>query len=150
MLMTSGKHKGKSFELIALKYPDILWDILSSEARSEKQRRVQAEAKRLVNVFNRRAFCVRCVGMDCERPATRCSIRKSDVLSPWWWCDACDPWQYGAGRDILRIVRTYEDALEFSEPFDDPTVARDLIAKLAEAKGLQELKKIQVDIFFNG
>jgi hypothetical protein len=56
----------------------------------------------------------------------------------------------GAGRDRLRIVRTYQGALDFFEAFGDPEVARDLILALAEAKGLLGLKEAQADIFFNG
>ena len=153
MRMTSGRHKGKTLELIALKAPDFIQDLLLSEPRNEKQRCIQAEATRLVDTFNRRAFCVSCVGRDCGRLALRCTIFKSDVLNPWWWCDTCDPWQFGAGRDRIQIVRTYQDALDFSGAFDDPKVTRDLILTLAEAKGLLaswRLSECQADIFFNG
>ena len=153
MRMTSGRHKGETLELIALVAPDFIRDLLSSEPRSVKQRRVQAEARRLVDAFNRRAFCVPCVGRDCGRLASRCTICKSDVLNPWWWCDACDPRQYGVGQDRIQIVRTYQDVLAFSAAFDDPNVTRDLILTLAEAKGLlvpSRLREVQADIFFNG
>lgn len=150
MRITSGRHKGKSLELIVLKDPEFIWDLLSSEAKDEKQRRFRTEASRLVATFNRRAFCVRCVGRDCARLATRFTIYMSEVHAPWWWCDTCDPWQYGAGRDLIRIVRTYQDALDFSETFGDPIVAQDIILTMAEAKGLLGMKESQVDIFFNG
>ena len=150
MRMTFGRHKGKTLEIIALKDPEFIRDLLASEAKGKDQIRLRAEASQLLDTFDRRAFQVRCVGSGCNQPASRCTIYKSDVLNPWWWCDACDPKQYGIGPDRIRIVRTYQDALDFCEPFGDPTVARDIIRVLAEAKGLPGLKEAHADIFFNG
>ena len=150
MRMAFGRHKGKTLEIIALKDPDFIRDLLASEPRTCTQRRVQVEARRLVDTFDRRAFRVRCVGRDCDRLASRCTIYKSDVMNPWWWCDTFDRQQYGAGQDRIRIVRTYQDVLDFSNSFDDPTVVRDLILALAEAKGLLGAKETHADIFFNG
>lgn len=155
MRITSGKHKGKILEVVALRDPEFMRDLLLSDARGVAQRRLKAEARRLVETFDRRAFDRHCVGMGCERKATRCTFYKCCLNDPWWWCDACDPWQYGAGRDMIRIVRTYQDALDFSEAFGDPWVTQDLILTLAEAKGLPamsrlRLKESQAEMFFNG
>ena len=149
--MASGKNKGKPLELVALKDPCFIQDVISSNAKGREQMALRAEARRLVDVFNRRTFGVRCHGRDCDRTATRCSIYKSDVFNPLWWCDSCDPYQYGAGQHRIQIVRTYQDILDFALPFDDPEVAKDLIRVVAKAKGLSpRLGKIQADIFFNG
>lgn len=151
MLVTSGKYKGKTLELVTLKNPYFIKGLLSRETKDKKLMLMQAEARRLIVAFNRRAFNGRCMGRNCSQPATRCSIYKSDVFNPKWWCDICDPWQYGAGKCLIQIVRTYQDAIAFGEPFDDPTVAEDLVRVLAEAKGLSSrLGKDQADVFFNG
>ena len=150
MLVTSGKHKGKPLEVVALKDPCFIQGVLLSEAESKAQKAMQAEARRLVDVFDRMPFVVRCCGHGCERRAMRCSIYKSDVLNPWWWCDACDPRQYGAGECKVHIVRTYHDALDFSAQFDDPSVAMDLVRAMAEAKGAPSSpSRRQADVFFN-
>lgn len=150
MRIASGRHKGKTLELVALKDPEYIWDLLLSKPRGARQERAQAKARALVETFDRRAFDVLCVGGGCERKATRCTVCKSSVDTPWWWCDACDPWQYGAGRDMLHVLRTYQDVLDFCRTFDDPTVARDLVLTLAMAKGLSKLGETQADLFFHG
>lgn len=150
MRITSGRHKGKTLELVALKDPEFIGDLLAAKFRSEAQKLLQAEARRLVEVFDRRAFLWRCAGRDCGRMATLCSIYKSDVFNPMWWCDACDPWQFGARREALHVIRTYRDALNFCTALGDPTAMRDLVRALAEAKGLAGPKVAHADAFFNG
>ena len=62
MLITSGRHKGMTIEIMVIKDPVSIGNLLATEPRSERQRRHQTEARRLVETFNRRAFDVRCVG----------------------------------------------------------------------------------------
>lgn len=153
MKITFGKHRGKTLELVALKDPEFIRDLLLSESSTGTRERLRAEAERLVTTFNRRAFVVHCVGNGCNRQATRCTLYKSGVNSPWWWCDECDPWQYGAGQLQIQIVRTYQDVLDFSDSIGDTTTAQDLVMALAEAKGLilwSRLSELKADLFFNG
>ncbi|MEI7858138.1 MAG: hypothetical protein WCH85_11655 [Methanomicrobiales archaeon] len=151
MLVASGKNMGKTLEVIVLKDPCYIQDLFSAKAENKKQVLLKDEAKRLVDVFDRKAFDARCNGRVCRRQSTRCTVYKSDIFNPMWWCDACDPCQYGAGEGRIQIVRTYRDALDFAVSFGDPEVSADLIRVLAEAKGLSwPPGKIRADIFFHG
>ena len=151
MLVPRGKNESETLEVVALTDPCYIHGILSSKAGAEKQILLQTEASRLIGVFDRKKYKCRCCGRGCDRTATRCTVYKSDVFNPKWWCDTCDPYQYGAGEGRIKIVRTYQDALDFAEPFGDPEVAEDLVRVLAEAKGLLwPPAKTRADIFFNG
>ncbi len=151
MKVTRGKHKSKTLEVVALTDPCYIQGLLLSKAGTEKQIMLQTEASRLIGVFDKNRYQLRCCGKGCDRTATRCTIYKSEIFSPWWWCDTCDPYQYGAGEGRIKIVRTYQDALDFAEPFGDQEVVADLVRILAEAKGLLwPPGQTRADIFFNG
>ena len=71
MLVASGKNMGKTLEVIVLKDPCYIQDLFSAKAENKKQVLLKDEAKRLVDVFDRKAFDARCNGRGCRRQSTR-------------------------------------------------------------------------------
>jgi hypothetical protein len=150
MRLTWGKYKGRTIEVVVLKDPEFIGVLLKSRTQDETKCRIQTEARLLVETFNRRKFQTRCASSGCSREVSRCSIYKTDVFNPRWWCETCDPWQFGARSLVLSIVATYEDAIRYARPYGDPTLTRDLVHVLAEAKGLSGFKLAQLGVFFHG
>ena len=136
MLVPVGKHKGKSIELLVLKEPGYVHWLLQQSASSPLLA-VQAEVKRLVQKFGTKPFQIKCNGNGCSAPATRLSVYGNNI-SPYWWCDKCDPYQMGAISGKLQIFRDYSSALSHVERFCGGRQGdyKDLIKSMAQAKGL--------------
>jgi hypothetical protein len=137
MLVTFGKHSGKSAEMLVLKHPDYAWWMLGVELPTAFLRQVQQELRRLIKVYNDKPIVVPCQAPDCGSTATRGSVSRGAVW-PRFWCDECDPYQLGASSGKLQIVRSFEDAICYVNMFCEgrKDMMRILIKELARAKGL--------------
>jgi len=139
MLVPIGKHKGKSAELLVLKEPDYVRWLLQQKASNHLQA-LQEEAKRLIKKFDQKPFQVECEGNACSAQATRLSMY-GNKLSPYWWCDDCDPYQRGAISGMLQIFRDYSIAWSHVESFRAGSQSdhKNLIKTMAQAKGLPSI-----------
>lgn len=136
MLVPVGKHKGKSVELLLLKESGYVQWLVQQNA-SGPLLALQAEAKRLIQKFDLKPFQMKCNGNNCSAPATRLSVYGNNI-SPYWWCDKCDPYQMGAIAGKLQIFRFYSSALNHVVFYcaGRQSDYKDLIKKIAQAKGL--------------
>ena len=129
-----GKHKGKLLERLLLAEPHyIRW--IRKEGAKPPLSVVKKEIEHLLEVFKSRPFVVRCT--NCKKAATRCTVY-GNAVSPYWWCDSCDPYSTGAQEGKLTIIKTYDHAMTHVEYFcgDRLGDARELARALAEGKGL--------------
>lgn len=131
-----GKHKGKSMEELVLKQADYI-DWIFGQSPSGPLLAMQVEAKGLVHKFDSKPFTARCLSSACGRPATRLSVYGNSI-SPYFWCDTCDPYEQGANQGKLQIFRTYGAALSHVGFFCSgrKSDVKDLIRDMAVAKGL--------------
>lgn len=135
MIVSFGKHEGKSVELLVLKEPDYIKWVVGQEATGPLLA-VQREANRLIRVFDSKPFVAKC--LKCKRnDATRVSLYqgKSD---PYWWCDKCNPLSRGADPSKIRIAIGYEGLLYHVECTCGGRKSdyRNVVRKVAELKGL--------------
>src|SRR5690348_4053546 len=110
MLVTFGKHQGRTVEELVLKEPDyVVWMLMQPNPAGAMARTCH-EARRLIGVFDDKPFLGPCSGRDCPRPATRCSVYGQNI-QPVCWCDDCDPYSMGASQGRLQIITGYGDAV---------------------------------------
>jgi hypothetical protein len=136
MLVPVGKHKGKSAESLVLKEPGYVhW--LQGQTATGPLLALQKEVQNLIKKFDQRPFHVKCNGNACSAQASRLSVY-GDSISPYWWCDSCDPYQMGAIAGKLQIFRSYSSALTHVEFFcaGRQSDYKELVKAIAQAKGL--------------
>jgi hypothetical protein len=153
MILSFGKkHAGKSLELLVLKEPDYIKWMLEQKNPGAAMKRAQDEAKRLIAKFDAMPFTENCSGhTGSPHPATRCTVYGNNVRGPYWWCDACNPYQSGANPGKLQEVRSYGQALRHVASFCGGRVSdyKSLIRDLAAAKGLpSRVGEKQAQAFF--
>ncbi len=151
MIVSFGKHKGKSVGLLVLKEPDYVVWLLSKDDLSGAALAVKNEALRLITIYDAKPIQRHCYGRECSSQATRCTVYMTNVFTPMWWCDACDPYQAGANDGKLQSIKTYQDVLDHISLFCNGHKGsrQDLIKILARAKGLPErVGETQVSAFF--
>jgi len=112
--------------------------------------RVVNEAQRLIKIFDSKPCQTECYGKDCSKSATYCTVYKSNVYTPYWWCEDCDPYEQGADEGKLQVVGTYQDAINHCSMYCTTRDAiKDLIKTLAQAKGLpNRVGEAQAERFF--
>lgn len=139
MILTVGKHRGKSVEEVVLKDPSYIAWMLSQADPSEALAQACDEARQLIGTFNGKPFVKKCSGDGCDEMATRCTVYGPNV-NPWYWCDKCDPYAAGATRGNLSEIRTYWDAIQHVNFHGDgrKSSLEVLIRNLARAKGLPD------------
>lgn len=144
------KHSDKSVAILVLKEPEYVAWVLNQPNPSGPLARVQAEVKRLIDIFDSKPIQKRCYGNSCSNVATQCSVYRDNVISPFWWCGACDPHQRGAVEGNLTLISTYRDALRHCVLYRVRKVDLEkLITSLAQAKGLpQRVGEKQAEEFF--
>ena len=137
-MMGFGKHRGKSVELVVLKFPDYAAWMSRKKNKSGGLQEAMSLIRKLVKRFDSKPFVVKCSGQDCENLATRCSVYKDNVVDPAWWCDECNHYSYGARPGHLAVVSTYVQALNHIGEYcgGKATLHQKLIRELARAKGL--------------
>ena len=139
-------------ELLVLKEPRYIQWLLGQQAAQGEMKRAQAEARRLIRLFDAKPFLKECFGSTPPAHlAERCSVYGNVVDAPYWWCNNCNPYQSGADAGKLQVISTYEGALNHVSFFCGNR-SRDykaLIKELAEAKGLpKRVSKAQAATFF--
>ena len=150
MNINFGKHSEWSVEMLVLKDPNYVKWIMAQQNPSGRMPAVQQECRRLVNRFDRKPFVERCCSKGCDQWATRASVYKNNI-NPILWCDACDPYQMGADRGKLQILRTYGEALRHvvAHCKGNQGSSRSLIKAFAQAKGLpHRVGEKQAQAFF--
>src|SRR5262245_6485942 len=111
--------------------------MLRAEGRTGAFERIQREVRRLIRVFDEKPFVVTCRGDGCDSDATRGSLSQGGVR-PIWWCEDCDPSEFGASPSKLYMVESFADAVDYISVWcgDNREPLRILIRELAQAKGL--------------
>lgn len=151
MLLSFGKHNGKSVEELILKNADYIQWILSQNAPKGQMGMVAKEAQRLIAKFNQKQFSVVCAHSKCESIATRCSVYGPNIQCV-FWCDNCNPYSRGACEGKLQIIRTYQDAIDHVNVWcKGKNDLSKLIQNIAKGKGLpSRVGMTQAIAFFNG
>lgn len=109
------------------------------------------EANNLIQKFDDKPYKIKCCGQNCDKAATRLSVYQDNV-SPYWWCDTCDPYEKGANNGKLKILRKYTDALLHIQFFcnDNKKDCKNLIKVMAQGKGLPlRVGEQQAQAFFS-
>lgn len=148
MLLTFGKHQGRSVDEVVLKDPDYLLWMVRLPDPSDSMERVCDEARRLVGVFNSKPFLKTCAA--CQASATRISVYPGNV-TPMYWCDHCNPYCCGAAPGRLLLLATYQDAVShiLVRTFYTKTEIKQILRRMSRAKGLPDrLGKRQAQEFF--
>jgi hypothetical protein len=132
MEFRSGKHEGKSFEVVFLKAPSFA-HYLSING----QPGIAKEFQKLIKRFDEKPITTPCA--KCGNTATRATGYDSGTgLALFFYCDNCDdPWLDEAKG---RLIRSFKDAIKFIDDTRNGNKAakRATIRKLAEAKGLSK------------
>jgi hypothetical protein len=135
-----GKHKGKRLEKVVIFYPDFLYWMESVGFNGYPD--VCSALNEFVDAFDahpfKNAVCSGKVeGVPCTRPVSQFSIYKNTAV-PMFWCEKCDPCQYGTSSEKLTIGSNYYDALDhFMGVGARMTGMRRAINDIAKAKGLE-------------
>jgi hypothetical protein len=132
-----GRHRGMPVERLVVTQADYVDWMLGVQDPSPSLKDARDEVIPLLRRFDRIPFQVQCEGCECTQAATRCAVYVG-TASPSFWCGACNPYQQGASRGKLRIVRTYAEALVYvrCECGNKRQPKRDLVRALATGKGL--------------
>lgn len=137
MIVSFGKHQGKSVELLVLQEPGYIdWILNQSDIKKEFEQ-IQSEALWLISIFNNKPFNEQCEGK-CGKPSVRYTVNNGNILNPHWWCDNCNPYRLGAIRGKLHTIKTYQQALQHVKDHCQGRSSeyRHIIRKVARAKGL--------------
>lgn len=139
MPITFAHLTGKPPKFLLLTEPFYVRHVLSFRHTAGASRVLQNEFRRVMAIFNAKPIFKQCSGRGCKRNATRASVYRDNIATR-WWCDECDPYQAGASRGKLQMVKTYMDALQHVDAFCGGHVAeyKMLVGKLIVAKGLTE------------
>src|ERR1041384_2473436 len=113
--------------------------------------RVQAEALRLISIFDQKPIGRSCMGHECKQPAVRFTAYAGNSVDLYPWCAACDPYQAGANSGKLTVIQTYQDALKHVTWTDGGVKAgyRSILKAMALSKGLPKRSgEAQINTFF--
>jgi hypothetical protein len=139
MDISSGKHQGKTSQIVALNHPDYVSYYLNSEYHNSK---LGQALKHHVAKMDAKPFITEC--FHCKKPATRATAYQNnpDLM---FWCDDCNPYGAGAVTGKLRTIKTYSDAVSHIAftANGHKGFMKTIIRNLAEAKGLA--KRVTVD-----
>jgi hypothetical protein len=145
MQITSGKHDGKTSQILVLNYPDYAkW--YRREYPTAKLGKAISEH---IGSLNSKSFSVKCNG--CSGQATKATayFNNHDLI---FWCDECDPYSMGAVRGKLNVIRTYQDAVGHIEHTanGNKNFMKLIVRSLAMAKGLpSRVTAVNAEAFFN-
>ena len=136
--LTFGKNAGTSVEKLVLKDPKYVhWMLKQADAKGGLKL-AQAHAAKCIKRFDAKPFVKTCSGQNCHATATRCTVYSNNVSDPYWWCDTCDPYQSGANRGKLQVLKTYAEAYHHVQLYCSDRVSdhKDIVLAMAKAKGL--------------
>jgi hypothetical protein len=147
MIISFGRHKGISGEMLILRDPSYVKWILIEEGDSEQFIKVQNEMYRLISKFDAKPFIKNCLACN-ERVATRVSIYKGD-FDHLEFCNICDPYDWGATPGKLVICKKYMDILWYID-YGRRSGLRRLLRSVAQSKGLpHRITEKRAKIFFD-
>jgi hypothetical protein len=109
MVITFGKHKGKSAELILLKHASYVDWVLSQADASGNMKSLQRAFQCLIRRLDEKPFAYPCDG--CKQEATRASFYEGNPDLCYVWCEDCDPYSSGANAGKLTVVRSSEEVV---------------------------------------
>lgn len=153
MSLPFGKYKGELVEKIVLTHPDyIAW--LLNQPSLPQYKFVLEHINWCIQIFNSKPFTDRqCSSYrPCSNPVTRISLYKHNP-SPYYWCQSCDPYSSGAIGNVLTLVRTYQEALNYVEFVcgSKKSIYENLIQTMHNAKGLTGRRTTEkILAFFHG
>ena len=129
--ITSGKHAGKTSQLLMLNHPDYAAWYMGEYPDAK----LSVTLRQHIAKLDGRPFVTSC--QTCGKAATRATAYAGDC-ELMFWCDRCDPHGAGAIRGKLHGVRTYGDALRHIQYTADghKGYMKRIVRSLAEAKGL--------------
>ena len=138
MLVSFGKHKGKTVARLVTKEADYVKWVLGQPDATGGLARLRSEMIRLIHIFDSKPIIGTCYHRGCERPPTRFSAYVGAEGGLFAWCDLCDPYEAGAFPGRLAIVRSYKDGLQHVESTCEGRKAgyRAIIREMAIRKGL--------------
>jgi len=151
MLVTIGKHKGKTVGTLVLKHPDHIKWVLEQRAASGGLAQIQREAERLIEIFDAKPILGACSGRNCLRQPVRFTAHAGRASALYPWCDSCDPYTAGAPPGTLAEIRTYRDALRHIEWTYEGLSSgyKAIIKAIARSKGLpKRVGEQEIDAFF--
>jgi hypothetical protein len=139
MLISFGKHRGRSVETLVLKEPDYVQWMLSQQDPSDAFAEACEHACLLIERFDAKPLRGLCSSPGCERPPAFASVA-ANGYRPVWCCELCDPFSPGDARGKFRIVRTFWDAVAHIDTTCDGRKEdlRLLVEDMARAKGLPD------------
>ena len=154
MIITIGKHKGKSTDITFLKFPDYcVWALYQDNPSGGLIPVVRDVRRRLIPKFNAKPFHKTCrgdAGKGCGKIATRAVVYQNN-LDPTWWCDDCNEYSYGALPGKLQEIRTFKDIVNHVETYCGGKRGdyREFVLNIARAKGLpKRVGQAQAQAFF--
>lgn len=144
MDISSGKHQGKTSQMVVLNHPDyVVWYI--HELPNAK---LSAAFDQHIKKMDARAFTAKC--FHCKGQAARATAYEGDP-GLMFWCDTCNPYGAGAVQGKLRLIRTFSDAVRHINATADGHKAfmKEIVRGLAEGKGLpKRVGESQAAAFF--
>ena len=137
MIVSFGKHQGRSVEELVLREADYLVFGMWRESDSEWDiLQVCKRASQLIAAFDGKPFVKPCSNPDCRRRVTRFTVYGPNI-QPFFWCDHCNPYSMGASRGKIQELRTYADAVLHVQLWcPGRRTMKPFIRSLATAKGL--------------
>jgi len=138
MVVTFGKHKGKTVGSLVLKEPDWIKWVIEQPSPSGGLGRVQVEALRLIAIFDQKPILGTCNGHGCKLPPVRLSAYAGNSEMVYQWCGSCDPYEAGAASGKLAEIKSYRDALRHVEWTDGGVKSgyKAIVKAIALRKGL--------------
>lgn len=145
------KDKNNLVELLVLNGSSRIRWIIGKENPEGQLRPVWLHSIDLINRFDAKPFLRRCFHQGCKNSATCCTVYSNNVSSVEWWCDECASRKFSDFHGKIRIIRTYQNAIDHIDCYckGRKTALKTLIRAMAEAKGLpKRVGKIQAENFF--
>lgn len=136
-----------SYELLLLRDPTYVEQLLAIGDPTPEEDAAQSELTRLIEIFNTKPLLKKC--HKCGQQATQGSVYKRTTRY-FWWCDTCNPCSAMAERSKLVMVRAYHDTCGGASHHASPEYALPLLVmELAQAKGLPaRVGEAQAKAFF--
>lgn len=149
MIVSFGKHRGKSAALLVLKHPDYVRWLQSAPNLKGAALALRNECELLIAKYDATPIVWPC--FECKKAATRSTFYLGNVSLCYAWCESCDPYYAGAIQGKLTCVTTYNRALTQADLYNNGkvTALRQAVQALGRAKGLgKSVTENQAAAFF--
>jgi hypothetical protein len=148
MKITVGKDKGTEIHELFFSNPKFIGWALHETNPGTRLFYCITEMKRLIDIFDKKPFEIKCFGRDCTKKSTRLTAAKGNIQSYFFWCNKCDPFQMGATPGKIASLSTYLQATSFVTRYCSGR-KKDyvyIIRKMAQAKNIFEKRLTQQQI----